>query len=216
MRNSVHSRGFTLVELLTTIAIVGILASFAIPNMRTFLQNNRLAASGNDLLHAIQVARTEAIKRQGINPATGLPVSGSVSVCATADSTVADASLTCNNGTFSQWFIFYDVNNDGQHATDGTEPVLGRGAVNTSLTVKTTASSGILCYGPSGFQNVSCGTTTPTRAVVMCDARGNQAIGLNSTARALIIAPTGRSRISALLTDVNAALTSIGVSATCP
>jgi type IV fimbrial biogenesis protein FimT len=186
---------------MTTVAIVGMIAAFAIPNMRVFIQNNRLATSGNDLLHSIQIARTEAIKRQ----------TGSVTVCSTADSTLADNALTCNYGNFSQWFVFYDASNNGQHATDGTEPVLSRGAVNGNDTVKNDANSGIVCYGPTGFLNVACGAKTPTRTVVMC---GNQAIGLNSTARTLLISQTGRARISPLLADVTSSLTTLG--ATCP
>ena len=204
MRNSLRSGGFTLLELMTTLGIVGIMAAFAIPNMRIFIQNNRLATSGNDLLHSIQIARTEAIKRQ----------SGSVVVCSTADSTAADNALTCNYGNFSQWFVFFDASNNGQHANDGTEPVLARGAINASDTVKNDANSGIVCFGPTGFQNVACGAKTPTRTVVMCDSRGNQAAGVNSTARTLLISQTGRARISGLVADVNTSLTTLG--ATCP
>jgi type IV fimbrial biogenesis protein FimT len=205
MRNSDKSRGFTLTELMTTVAIVGVVAAFAIPNMRSFIQNNRLATSGNDLLHAIQMARTEAIKRQIPN--------ASVAVCAVANSSVADNALACSNGNFTQWFTFIDANNNGQH--DNGETVLARGASNSSVTVINDANSGIVCFNATGFQNVACGATTPTRTVVMCDSRGNQAIGLNSTARTLLISQTGRARISQLVTDVNTSITALNP-ATCP
>jgi len=56
--------GFTLIELMVTLSVAAILMAIAIPNIRNFLSNNRLSSGVNDLLHSIQVARTEAIKRQ--------------------------------------------------------------------------------------------------------------------------------------------------------
>ncbi len=195
-------RGFTLVELMITLTVAAILAAVAIPNMRTFLWNNRISSTANDLLHSIQVARTEAIKRQN----------GSVSVCATPDasSAVSDASLACSYGNFSQWFVFYDQNSNGVH--DNGEPVLGRGGAAPTNTVKSNQ-KGIVCFGPTGFSNPVCGTQQPTTAVTICDTRGNTAVGTNSTARALFISQTGRARVSQLFADVNTAIASTG---SCP
>jgi type IV fimbrial biogenesis protein FimT len=196
--------GFTLIEMMVTLTIAGILAGIAIPNMRTFLWNNRIASSGNDLLHSIGVARTEAIKRQLVAP-------GVVTVCATTNSSAADNAITCTYGNFQQWFVFVDTNGNAQH--DNGEAVLDRGAAATTNTVKSNQ-GGIICYGPTGFANLACSTRVPTTAVVLCDSRGNTAIGTNSTARALFVANTGRARISQLVTDVSSALSTIG--GTCP
>ncbi len=198
------SGGFTLLELLMAMTVAGILAGIAIPNMRAFLLNNRIASTGNDLLRSIQVARTEGIKRQ--QTAGGL-----VTVCATADSTLADAALTCSYGNFSQWFVFVDTDGNGQHAAG--EAVLARGASATTNTVKSNQ-NGIVCFGPSGFAGITCGAKIPTTAVAICDYRGNVAVGTNSTARALFISQTGRARISQLFADVTTAIATAG--GTCP
>src|SRR5258705_11399121 len=57
-----RQRGFTLTELLVTVAVAGVLAMVAVPNMRTFLQNNRFSGASNDLLRSFYLAPTEASK----------------------------------------------------------------------------------------------------------------------------------------------------------
>ncbi len=67
-------RGFTAIELLTVIAIVGIFATMAMPDLSNFLVNQRLRAAATDLMSSLIVARSEAIKRNGpveVRPATG-------------------------------------------------------------------------------------------------------------------------------------------------
>lgn len=56
--------GFTLIELIVTIAVASILVVVAIPNFRTLLQNNRMTTHVNELLSDVNFARSEAIKRR--------------------------------------------------------------------------------------------------------------------------------------------------------
>src|SRR5258706_9057616 len=101
--------GFTIIELMVTVSVAAILMAIAIPNMRNFLRNNRLTSGVNDLLHSIQVARTEAIKRQLLLGGAGIVV------CGTTDPAVATAALTCTYNTFQGWFVFQDTNANWQH-----------------------------------------------------------------------------------------------------
>lgn len=58
-----RARGFTLVEMMVVVALVAILGALAVPNFRDLLLNQRLASNTSDFVAALNLARTEAMKR---------------------------------------------------------------------------------------------------------------------------------------------------------
>ena len=59
----ITSLGVTLPELMTTVCISGILASVAIPGFKDIITSNRSTSIANQLVTALNYARSEAIKR---------------------------------------------------------------------------------------------------------------------------------------------------------
>ncbi|MEJ2346914.1 MAG: GspH/FimT family pseudopilin [Gammaproteobacteria bacterium] len=55
--------GFTLIELMVTVALAAILLTLAIPSFRTMVLNNRLVTAANAFVADASLARSEAIKR---------------------------------------------------------------------------------------------------------------------------------------------------------
>ncbi len=63
MRAEAPQSGFSLIELLVTVAVLGILLSIAVPSFQTTLEKQRLVGAAEQLYEDLQYARTEAIKR---------------------------------------------------------------------------------------------------------------------------------------------------------
>lgn len=97
--------GFTMVELLVTIAVVGIGLALAVPAFNQFIDTNRYQALSRALVADMTNARAEAIRR-------GVPVG----VCASTDG--SSCSNTASNWSVG-WLVFADL--DGSGAPSSSE-----------------------------------------------------------------------------------------------
>jgi len=101
--------GFSLLELMITIAVAGVLLGLAIPSFTSFVSDSKITSATNDLVYALQTARSESIKR-----------SASVVLCPSTNATAVDPS--CAGGYGDGWIVFADADSDG--ARDSGETVL--------------------------------------------------------------------------------------------
>jgi len=100
-----RSNGFTLVELVVTIAVLAILVTMAFPSFQGVIRSNRLAAGHNELIGLVNLARSDGVRN---NQGGG--------VCGSSDGTSCDGKWSAGMLAFS------DTSGDGQFQSG--EPVL--------------------------------------------------------------------------------------------
>jgi len=61
-----HERGFTMVEVLVVMTISAILLALAIPSFERLVRTNRVSSATNSMLAALDLARSEAVRRSGV------------------------------------------------------------------------------------------------------------------------------------------------------
>ena len=107
MRNK--RRGFTLLELLITLAIAGIVLAIGVPALREMLWQNRLTAHTNEFLTALAFARSEAIKR-----------GRRVTLCKSSDG----ANCSDDGGYEQGWIVFIGPTSTSSLKLDNNDQIL--------------------------------------------------------------------------------------------
>lgn len=167
-------RGFTLIELVVVLSIVGALLSLAAPLAASLAGGMRMASVTNLFFGHLQLARSEAIKRNG-----------PVALCSSAD------QLTCSvDGGWEQgWIVFHDRNNNGRREAD--EPLVhGVGPVPTGLRVMgNTSVARYVSFAATGGTRTTSGAFQ-AGTVTVCRESAAEA-----EARQIVISAVGRPRI---------------------
>jgi type IV fimbrial biogenesis protein FimT len=142
-----RARGFTLVELMVTCAVGGILTAMAVPAFNNFVMDDRDVGQINSLVASFNYARSEAVKQN---------VAGGITVCPSAD------GQNCNLA--GNWQLGWIV----QVASTG-QVLQSVPALNPSTSVTPTGPAQTnITFLSSGMVQNAAGLSTFT----VCDARG--------------------------------------------
>jgi len=158
--------GFTLADLLATVAVVSIVATTAIPAMQELLLDARMTSQINGLVHGIHLAKQSAHVR----------------IVETVLCKSPDGRRCAHTGEWHDgWLLFANLNAEHPPQVDSGEPRLAAGGAWTGGRVS--ANRNFFVFRPAEIRSTN-GT------LQFCDRRGSE------SARALVVSYTGRPRIA--------------------
>ena len=164
-------QGFSLLELMTAVAVLGILFGLGVPAFTQMIRNNRVVANTNELVVALSAARSEAVKR-------GLPIA----VCARTGPTTD----VCRGGTASNWssgwLVFVDAAGTAGVVDAGDEIVQRFDAVPAGVTVLTN-NRPVVRFGATGLPPSGAVDTTFTIRHTDCAGDNRRTVKITATGR---------------------------------
>ena len=157
-------RGFTLIELMVTVAVAVIMLAVAVPGFNEIIRSNKLTTNVNGFVQALHLTRSEAIK------------SGGATLCA------SDNGTSCNGADWTKgWIIFSDFDLNG--VVNGSDAIVRVNDVMPSGATLPSATATTVTYAGTGFLNGVAGNLT----FVFCGGRTGTGAG-----RTVVVNRTGR------------------------
>lgn len=165
------SGGFTLIELVTTLAIAAILVTSVVPSMQSMVNDTRMASRVNTLVSGLAAARAKTIY-SGYN----------VVLCPSLDGKTCWKDMHWQRG----WIAFLDRNADGNR--DASDEVLRYQQASTGGEILTSKARTRIIFRSLGTR-LNPGSSGGSNATfTFCDPRGPE------HAVAVVLSNTGRPR----------------------
>lgn len=170
--------GFTLVELMVAVAVLGILMAIGLPAMRDMMLNSKRSAAGNELLSAMLLARSEANK-----------LGQRVVVCPwRAD--LAQCGTDWKRGVM----VFNDPVDDGVVNTTAAPP--NREQVLRTFPLKDSDVAGFtITANVARFKFQPFNVSSVGGSIQICDPRDENQAGEEEKSRVIVVSRSGRARI---------------------
>lgn len=166
--------GFTLVELMITLAVMAILLALATPSFEGLIASSRLASATNELNATLRQARSEAMRR-----------GQRVTVCASAN-----GNQCTNNDWTSGWIMFVDRTR-GAAAVDAGETILQVfPALTGGVVAQGQANVARFVSFSSDGQSRTMGADNQAGTIQICST--SNGIANDNRARNLIVAMSGQ------------------------
>lgn len=169
------SKGFTLIELVITMAIIIVVVSIAIPSFSGFWRDAELKTQTNLFLSAFHYARTEALMR-------GFPVF----LCASDGDECSDSS-----DWHLGWIVYVDLNGNGSLGSD--EQIRTFPALSEGYSLQPNVNAPSLQFWPDGQVRRKSGAL-PLMTFRLCGP-GADDTNMEERAREFVISSTGRVRL---------------------
>jgi len=168
--NIKKSLGFTLLELMIVVAIVGIVASIAVPSFQDTLERANLKEAAESLKSDLLFAKTEAIKRsqnitvsivKGTSPSWCYGINDTNTNCACGSVSTANCGMKSIDGTLFSGVDLTASSNTTFNFRRGTATNIGPILSTSNYTIKITVSGQgrvRICNiaGSSGLPGYNC------------------------------------------------------------
>ncbi len=177
------ARGFTLIELMTVIALLAIIAALAAPDLRAFVVRNKVAGVGNEFSAALQQARALAVSRNSC-----------VSLCAASSNNATTCMANDQddvNFLATGWLIFQNPGCD-ETKTDPEEAVAGpvlqqrSGEASDYFLGPSDPLLNIVLFDPRGYANLAGTGNFQVQPPSGSDASYKRTVCLDAAGRATV------------------------------
>lgn len=166
MTNDRDRGGYSLFELLMTLALISVVLTLGIPSFGAIVANHRLRTDVDALFHAVHLARKYSVVRKQV-----------ITLCPSRDGQYCDDSPDWSSG----WIMFSNSNRRHADIRDDGEPVLQRHVAHPANRITANRRA---------FTLRSTELRATNGTLIFCDSSGR------AKPRALVISYTGRPRVA--------------------